>query len=224
MIIAGAGLLELAGRATTEFPLLPRSARADERAHRSRGASEQPEAHNGGVAEDRGDVDEGPSPPADETSEAATPHLDTRTWAEKYAAVPGPHSPFYSPPPSSRALHWLVAMNVGLAAFFSVAILAAALQTDSAVMVVSLLFFWILYSWLRAYKLRALFKELARRRDGRSDPTGGQPSGVEEDPEAQEQQRRQRAAWQQVVQDVFPLLSNPSAFKRPFHKRNGWKD
>ena len=182
------------------------------------------EAHNGGVAEDRRDVDEGSSLPVDETSEAATRHADTRTWAEKYAAVPGPDSPFYSPPPSSRALRWLVAMNVGLAAFFTVVLLSAALQTDSAVMVILLLFLWVLYTWLRAYRVRPLLKELARRRHGGSDPTRGQPSAVEEDLEAQEKQRRQKAAWQRVVHDVFPLLSNPSAFKRPFDKRNDWKD
>jgi hypothetical protein len=176
------------------------------------------------VEEDRMNVDEGSSLPVDETSQAATRRADTRTWAEKYAAVPGRDSPFYSPPPSSRALRWLVAINVGVFAIFTVAILAAALQTDSAVMVILLLFLWVLYTWWQAYKVRALLTELARRRDGGSDPAGGQPSGVEEDPEAQEKQRRRKAAWARVAHDVVPLLSNPSAFKRPVEKRNDFKD
>lgn len=134
------------------------------------------------MEEHRPDVGEGSSLPADETSETAKRQADTPTWAEKYAAVPGPDSPFYSPPPSSRALRWLLGINVGSLAFFTVVILASALHTDSAVMVILLLFFWVLYTWLQAYKIRPLLKELARRRDGGSDPTGGQPSGVERTP------------------------------------------
>lgn len=193
-------------------------------AYFSRGASEHPVADNGGVAEDRRDIDQGSSLPADETSEAATQNADTRTCTEKFAAVPGPDSPFYAPPPSSRALRWFVAINLGALAIVTVAILVGVLQSDSAVMVILALVVWAPYAWWQAYKVRAILKELARRRDGGSDPTRGQPSVVQEDPEAQEKRRRQKAAWQRVVHDLFPLLSNPSAFKRPFDKRNDWKD
>jgi hypothetical protein len=170
------------------------------------------------VAEDRRDVEEGSWLPDSETPEEARRRADTRTWTEMYAAVPGRDSPFYSPPPSRRALRWLVAIYVGVFALFTVVIVAGILQSNSALMKIVLRLFWALYAWWRVYRIRTILKELARRRDDGSLSTGGQSRGVEDDLEAQKLQRRRKAAWERVAHDVFPLLSKPSAFKRPFRE------
>lgn len=80
---------------------------------------------------------------------------------------------------------------------------------------------WALFAWWRGYQTRLILRELARRRHGDPDRNLGSGSWPEDDADTV---RRRRAAWARVRRDVFPLLSNPEALKRPFDKRNDFKD
>lgn len=167
-----------------------------------------------------GDEQEGEPAPAEHGS--ANPPAEQRTWSERYESVPGPQSPFYSPPPSSRALRWLLAMYLLSLTVTTVVIAALVVQTDHVLGSIAAALGWALFAWWRGYQIRSILRELARRRHGGPDERPGSGPGPA-DADA-EKVRRRRAAWARVRHDVFPLLSNPEAFKRPFDKRNDFTE
>lgn len=138
--------------------------------------------------------------------------------------APSPDSPFYVPPPSSNALRWSLAFClIGPVLLASVAF-ESALADQWAGLVVALVIFCA-YSLLAWVRIRAILRELARRRAGGSSGRRGDPakhSGT--DDEAAEAARRRRAAWARVRHDVFPILSKPSVLKRPFDTWDDWKE
>lgn len=145
---------------------------------------------------------------------------DTRTWSERYSSTPGPGSPFYSPPPSSRALRWLLVIYLLHVAVFCGITIGVWIEHHGLPGRLLMLTLFALFSWWRGYQIRALLKELARRRHA---PPGAAPMPGP-GPQEEEKRRRRRAAWARVGRDLFPLLSRPTAIKRPFDKRNDFKD
>jgi hypothetical protein len=135
--------------------------------------------------------------------------------------TPNSDSPFYMPPPSSKALRWsMVLCLIGPFLFASAAFeFARAHQWAGLVIALVMLSVYSLLEWIR---IRAILRALARRRTGNGSVGSGNRATA--DDEAVEAARRQRAAWARVRHDVFPILSNPSVLKRPFSTWDDWKD
>jgi hypothetical protein len=83
---------------------------------------------------------------------------------------------------------------------------------------------WCAYSLLKSFQIRAILRDLARRRRGDSGAGGGNPTSHQGAVDAQEEARRRKAAWARVRHDVFPILSKPAVLKRPFEKWDEGKD
>jgi len=128
--------------------------------------------------------------------------------------TPNSDSPFYMPPPSSKALRWSIVLCLIGPFLFASAAFEAARARDWTVLAIALVMLSA-YSLLEWIRIRAILRALARRRFG----NGSAGSG-----EAVEAARRQKAAWARVRHDVFPILSNPSVLKRPFSTWDDWKD
>ena len=136
--------------------------------------------------------------------------------------TPSPDSPFYMPPPSSKALRWSIVLSlVGpFLLAFSAFEFALAHQWAGLVFALVMLSAYILLVWIR---IRAILRALARRRTGESNsPTDGADGADGADDEAAEATRRRKDSWARVRHDVFPILSNPSTLKRPFNTWDDW--
>jgi hypothetical protein len=132
--------------------------------------------------------------------------------------TPSSDSPFYMPPPSSKALRWsIVLCFIGPFVLASAAFeFARAHDWIGLAIALVMLSAYSLLEWIR---IRAILRALARRRTGT-----GSGNRTMADDEAVEAARRQKAAWARVRHDVFPILSNPSVLKRPFSTWDDWKD
>lgn len=108
----------------------------------------------------------------------------------------------------------------------AVVVVAAAFTREwGAVAVAAVLL--CLYGVMRAYQLRPVLRELAKRRaqalsTDADQESNGPESGANRDND--EEKRRRKKAWKKVRHDVFPILSDPGVLKRPFENRNKWKD
>jgi hypothetical protein len=139
--------------------------------------------------------------------------------------APSPDSPFYVPPPSSKALRWaIVFCLIGPSLFASAAFESALARVEWTGLVIAPVMLCA-YSMLEWVRIRAILRELARRHAGGSGGRSGNPTtpGGTDD-EAEEAARRRKAAWARARHDVFPILSNPSVLKRPFDTWDDWKD
>jgi hypothetical protein len=138
--------------------------------------------------------------------------------------APSPDSPFYVPPPSSKALRWSNVFCLIGPFLFASAASESALAHGWTVLVIALVVLCA-YSLLEWLRIRAILRELARRRAGGSSGRSGSPAWAGgADDEAEEAARRRKAAWARVRHDVFPILSNPSVLKRPSDTWDDWKD
>ena len=138
--------------------------------------------------------------------------------------TPSSDSPFYMPPPSSKALRWSIVLCLIGPFLFVCAAFESARAHDWTVLAIALVMLCA-YSLLEWVRIRAILRALARRRTGKgSAGSGNSATHDEADDEAAEAARRRRAAWARVRHDVFPILSNPSVLKRPFSTWDDWKD
>ena len=138
--------------------------------------------------------------------------------------TPSSDSPFYMPPPSSKALRWSIVLCLIGPFLFGCAAFKSARAHDWTVLAIALVMLCAcsLLEWVR---IRAILRALARRRTGNGSAGSGNLATPDEaDNEAVEAARRRRAAWMRVRHDVFPILSNPSVLKRPFSTWDDWKD
>ena len=133
-----------------------------------------------------------------------------------------PDSPFYVPPPSSKALRWSIALCLVGPFLLAFSAFEFALAHEWTGLVIALVMFCV-YSLLQWVRIRAILRELERRRAGGSSGGSGNPAAPGgTDDEAAEAARLRKAAWARVRRDVFPILSNPSVLKRPFDNWNDW--
>ena len=79
---------------------------------------------------------------------------DTRTWSERYSSTPGPGSPFYSPPPSSRALRWLLVIYLLHVAVFCGITIGVWIEHHGLPGRLLMLTLFALFSWWRGYQIR----------------------------------------------------------------------
>jgi len=135
--------------------------------------------------------------------------------------TPSSDSPFYMPPPSSKALRWSIVLCLIGPFLLACAAFEAATAHDWTVLAIALVMLCA-YSLLEWVRIRAILRALARRRTGNGSAGSGNLATV--DDEAVEAARRRRAAWTRVRHDVFPILSNSSVLKRPFSTWDDWKD
>lgn len=136
--------------------------------------------------------------------------------------APSPDSPFYVPPPSSKALRWsipLCLLGPLLLAFCAFEFALSHVWVGLAFALVML----IVYSGLEGVRIHVIYRELLRRRTSGSNRRSRNPATPDDD-EAEEAARRRKVAWARVRHDVFPILSNPSVLKRPFEKWDDWQD
>jgi len=181
-------------------------------------------ADNEGMTGDGADMEGRTSNPAKGPPGVPKRDEDPRTWTQRYLTPPAPDSPFYSPPTSSKRLRWFLAIHLMVLAVFTVAVVRGILESDTVLGVIVLLLFWAIFAGWRAYLMRRILRELARRRVEKSASPLQRGSGTKSETDADDVKRRRKAAWARVRHDVFPILSNPSALKRPFDKRNDGKD
>jgi hypothetical protein len=144
--------------------------------------------------------------------------MRSKSSGEGEIPAASPDSPFYVPPPSAKALRWSIAFCLFGPVLFAFVALEFALAHEWTGLVIALVMFCV-YSLLEWVRIRAILRELARRRAVGGSGNPATPGGA--DDQAAEAARRRKAAWARVRQDVFPILSNPSVLKRPFDK---WKD
>jgi hypothetical protein len=135
---------------------------------------------------------------------------------------PSPDSPFYVPPPSSKALRWSIVFCLFGPFIFAFTAFECVLSDEWAGLVLALVVLFA-YSGLEWVRIRTILRELARRRTGGSTGRSGNPATPADD-DAEEAARRRKVAWARVRHDVFPILSNPSVLKRPFEKWDDWQD
>jgi hypothetical protein len=132
--------------------------------------------------------------------------------------TPGPDSRFYVPPASSKALRWSIVFSLVGPAVLAFAVFEFALAHEWTGLIIALAMLCT-YSLLKWSQIRAILRELARRRSGGSSAGSAKaaPPGEAGD-DAQKVTRRRQAAWASLRHDVFPVLSNPSVLTRPFEK------
>ena len=136
--------------------------------------------------------------------------------------APSPDSPFYVPPPSSKALRWSIVFCLLGPFIFAFTAFECVLSDEWAGLVLALVVLFA-YSGLEWVRIRTILRELARRRTGGSTGRSGNQATPADD-DAEEAARRRKVAWARVRHDVFPILSNPSVLKRPFEKWDDWQD
>jgi len=118
--------------------------------------------------------------------------------------TPGPDSHFYVQPASSKALRWSIVLSLIGPAVLAFAVLEFALAHEWTGLVIALVMLCT-YGLLKWVQIRAILRELARRRSGGSSMGSGKaatPGGADDD--AQEVASRRRAAWASLRHDVFP--------------------
>jgi hypothetical protein len=165
--------------------------------------------------------------PAPAVSAGAADKATGKTWTERWNTPPPVGSPFYVAPPSSKTLRWTIVMLLVLPSAFAVVVVVAAVTREWAAVAVAAVLL-CLSGVMRTYQLRAILRELAKRRaqalstEADQEAPNGPESGANRDDD--EEKRRRKAAWKRVRHDVFPILSDPDVLKRPFQNRNKWKD
>jgi hypothetical protein len=136
--------------------------------------------------------------------------------------TPSPSSPYYVPPPSSKALRWSIVFCLIGPLIFAFTAFESVLSHEWTGLVLSLVALFA-YGGLEWIRIRTVLRELSRRRTGGS--SGGRGNlATPADYDAEEAARRRKVAWARVRHDVFPVLSNPSVLKRPFEKWDDWQD
>ncbi len=117
---------------------------------------------NGGMADDAGDGNGGIPGPSGETGGQASGGADGRSWTERALVPPGPDSPFYVPPPSIKALRWSIVILLVTPTVLAFATLLAAFDRNwTAATIAGVLL--CVFGVLRAYQLRAVMHEVAKR-------------------------------------------------------------
>jgi hypothetical protein len=125
-----------------------------------------------GVAGDVRDANGRATGSAEGTSGGPKRDEVTRSWTERALTPPGPDSPFYVPPPSTRALRWLIGIFLLSPAVLVFAVVMAALEGDATLVGMALVLLCLVGA-LRACQIRTILQELARRRTEES----GSPAG-----------------------------------------------
>ena len=116
------------------------------------------------MPEGAGDTGEEPVEPADGISGEQERGRADRSWSERAHAQVEPDSPFYVPPPSSRALRWSIAVRLVLPTVLAVVVVMSAVGRHWTAAAIAGGLLCVTGTW-HALLIRAALRELAKKRE-----------------------------------------------------------